>query len=523
MMTKKKIYSLFYNGISILFGIMMAGILFLNLFIANKREFPCKKQFLLSNIKLLIIGIIVLTVLVFIYNKFVKKCVERLTKKQCNILLLVYFVITFSMQIYLIKKIFFLTGWDVGQLRGASYLLVQGVKLNNGNGYNAYFLTYPNNVFLLFIYVVLMKIATTLNINPNLLLSIVSALSVNISCLLTVKVIAQITKNKNMCVLGAFFCFIFLLFSPWIVIPYSDTYAMLFTISVIYVYVSKDYINRNLQIFLIIVLAFIGYKIKPTVIIVLIAIILIELWKWIFKEKTIFWKGALKNVLTVGVALVMLGLLNTFSTNYLGFQQDTNIETPMTHFLMMGMNEEKRGVYCYEDVLYTQKYVGLNNKKKANIIEIKRRLKKYGVSGYFQLLVDKSLINYDDGSFAWGVEGNFYPEISEENGRVASLLRNIYYNDGSGEYYNYFETALQCVWIVLLVLCFFSFNKYRQYEITVIQLAIIGITLFLLLFEARARYLLLYGPYYIILAVLGFLFIKDKLKLFFLKHHIREF
>lgn len=512
MKSKKKIYPVFYYFISILFGIMMVGILYINLFISKKREFPCKKQFLLSNIKLLLIGVIVLSLLIFFYNKFIKKYVEKLTRKQCNILLFLYFVITFVMQIYLIKKIFFLTGWDVGQLRGASYLLLQGVKLNNGNGYDTYFMVYPNNLFLLFIYVVLMKTATIIKINPNLLLSIVSALSVNVSCILVVKIIAKISKNKSMCVLSAFLCFIFLLFSPWIIIPYSDTYAVFFTTSVLYVYLNKNYMNRYLATFLIIFLTFVGYKIKPTVVIILIAIIFIELWKLIFSKEKDSLKIIFKKTLVAGVAILLISILNVASTSYLGFKRNTIVETPMTHFIMMGMNEEKRGVYCNEDLLYTQKYAGLDKKKEANIKEIKRRLKKYGLSGYCQLLLDKSLINYNDGTFAWGVEGNFYPEVCAENGRVATLLRNIYYNDGSGKYYSYFETSLQCVWILLLVLSFFSVGSFKNYGITtVIQLTIIGITLFLLLFEARARYLLLYGPYFILLATIGYAFIKNRI------------
>ena len=38
---------------------------------------------------------------------------------------------------------------------------------------------------------------------------------------------------------------------------------------------------------------------------------------------------------------------------------------------------------------------------------------------------------------------------------------------------------------------------------TVAYLTLIGLTIFTLLFEARARYLYLYAPYYIILAVIG--------------------
>ena len=159
MKSTKKIYPIFYNFIAILFGVMMAGILFINLFVANRREFPCKKKFLFSNIKLLIIGIVVFAILVVIYNKFIKKYVDKLTKKQCNILLLIYFFVTFILQIYIINKIFFLSGWDVAQLRVATDQSMEGIKLNQGNSFNTYLQIYPNKLFLLFIFVIISKIA----------------------------------------------------------------------------------------------------------------------------------------------------------------------------------------------------------------------------------------------------------------------------------------------------------------------------------------------------------------------------
>ncbi len=42
-------------------------------------------------------------------------------------------------------------------------------------------------------------------------------------------------------------------------------------------------------------------------------------------------------------------------------------------------------------------------------------------------------------------------------------------------------------------------------------LSVIGLTLFELLFEARARYLFTYVPIYIILALYGFQFVRTKL------------
>ena len=72
MKSKKKIYSLFYRIINLLFVMMMLGILIINFFIGGKREYFTKKTFLSSNIKLFIIGFIILTFLTILYNKFIK-------------------------------------------------------------------------------------------------------------------------------------------------------------------------------------------------------------------------------------------------------------------------------------------------------------------------------------------------------------------------------------------------------------------------------------------------------------------
>ncbi len=502
MKSTKKIYPIFYNFIAILFGVMMAGILFINLFVANRREFPCKKKFLFSNIKLLIIGIVVFAILVVIYNKFIKKYVDKLTKKQCNILLLIYFFVTFILQIYIINKIFFLSGWDVGVLRGAADQIAHGIKLNQGNDfYRKYLQVYPNNLFLLFVFVFISKIACIFSINPHFLLALVGALSVNISIIMLVKVVWKITRNKHACVFAIFISVLFIMFSPWIVIPYSDTYAMVFTTSILYLYFYKEKMNKYIYLFLLTFFSFIGYKIKPTVIISLIAIIMVEIWNYLFSEKNANFKMTINKIFSIILAISLVGVICNLSKSYLGYERNVDVETPMTHFIMMGMNDKMKGVYLQEDVDYTASFRGINKKKNANIKKIKKRIKHYGVLGYLQLLVDKTLINYDDGSFAWGIEGGFYQELTEDNSKLSTILKKIYYNDGI--YYHYFETYLQVIWLMILLLCFYSIFKIKNYKLLVIHLTIIGITIFLLLFEARARYLFLFSPYYLVLSCLG--------------------
>ena len=464
MKSTKKIYPIFYNFIAILFGVMMAGILFINLFVANRREFPCKKKFLFSNIKLLIIGIVVFAILVVIYNKFIKKYVDKLTKKQCNILLLIYFFVTFILQIYIINKIFFLSGWDVAQLRVATDQLMEGIKLNQGNSFNTYLQIYPNNLFLLFIFVIISKIAYICSIDSHLLMSIVSALSVNLSIIMMIKIIGKISKNKHMCVLFVFISTLFLMFSPWIVIPYSDTYAMFFTTSVLYIFFNKENLDQYVYIFVLVLISLIGYKIKPTVIISIIAIAIIEIWSYLFGNKKLKLDILFKSIIAIVLSVLLFGIINNFSKSFLGYERNIDVEMPMTHFMMMGMNEKMKGVFLYEDVEYTTSFKGIDNKKTANIKEIKKRLNQYGVNGYLQLLIDKSLINYDDGSFAWGIEGNFYQKTISENKSI--FLKKMYYNNG--EYYKYFESFL--FWWEEFIKLIISFKLYDCFNYVNINL-----------------------------------------------------
>ena len=63
---------------------------------------------------------------------------------------------------------------------------------------------------------------------------------------------------------------------------------------------------------------------------------------------------------------------------------------------------------------------------------------------------------------------------------------------------------MQIIWMGTLFFNIFSFNKEKKEIIYIMQLSVLGLTLFELLFEARARYLFAYAPVYIILAVIGF-------------------
>lgn len=64
-----------------------------------------------------------------------------------------------------------------------------------------------------------------------------------------------------------------------------------------------------------------------------------------------------------------------------------------------------------------------------------------------------------------------------------------------------------------LVLLLFSNPVMKDSRVSILMLTIVGLTVFELIFEARARYLFGYAPVYIILAVMGLNNIVSKLHL----------
>ena len=83
------------------------------------------------------------------------------------------------------------------------------------------------------------------------------------------------------------------------------------------------------------------------------------------------------------------------------------------------------------------------------------------------------------------------------------FLKSVYYEDGSR--HEWFQNWSQTVWMLILAGCFLSFfdrkNDGNSPAGPAALLALMGLTLFVLLFEARARYLYCYVPVFVLLSV----------------------
>ncbi len=116
-----------------------------------------------------------------------------------------------------------------------------------------------------------------------------------------------------------------------------------------------------------------------------------------------------------------------------------------------------------------------------------------GIWGTIKFYMQKLIIANDDGSFAWGWEGNFFGEYRGLHSEFAQKLQSFYYAQDNKMIYN----ILQSIWVSIQILvCFFAiFLIIGIKRALFIAMTLTGINLFLMIFEVRARYLFMFVPF----------------------------
>ena len=234
----------------IIYLFLMGFTLILLLFFDNI-NYNTKVNFIFPNIYIFISSIFILILFIFYPLKF------SIDKKKYYLWLLIIFVVCYVIELVIQKYCFFRTGWDVDVIiKNSDYFISTGKILNVD-----YFTRYPNNLFLLFIFILIKK---TIPLGMAGIL-IINSFLVSLSCLFTSLTIKNILNDYKVALMSYLVMIPLILFNPWIIITYSDTFAILFPILIIYLYTQKN--KKPYIYFLLIFLSIIGCFIKPTVII----------------------------------------------------------------------------------------------------------------------------------------------------------------------------------------------------------------------------------------------------------------
>lgn len=150
--------------------------------------------------------------------------------------------------------------------------------------------------------------------------------------------------------------------SPWVSIPYSDSIGLIFPIFILWLYIRAREENTNkkcLYVGIIGLLTMIGYRIKPQIVIVVIAICIISLVYMLRDLKQI-----LKMFISMSAGLLIAMILVSTCIQSLNMEVNSNRTYGITHFLMMGMNySEVNGVWNLEDVEFSGSFDTLKERK----------------------------------------------------------------------------------------------------------------------------------------------------------------
>ena len=481
-----------------------------------------KKEFSINNALLLLIGAALIAAVGFLvlryYNKIHSFLEFAVTKKLILILALVGLIL----QLYVSYNIYFLTGWDAEIILDTAKAVAAGESVDSW-----YYKTNPNNLFTTLFYAEILKINASVGIftENGGVFSIIF-----VQCIFSAAVsylVYSITYGFTKSKLAALFAFltyaVLVGLSPWFVIPYTDATGIIFPVLIFRVYqYAKAATDKKWRLTLwglLGLLCFIGFKFKPHIAIIFIAILAVEICTVLFSELKDK-KKLISSAASLAVCLALfLGLSLSFSVyqnNQDKIAIDPDGELGMAHFFMMGLNDETDGIYSYDDVEFSRSFETKSERSKANLEKAKERLSEFGVSGLIRHITEKSLVNFGDGTFAWSAEGSFFKYTFEPvNSKISPFLRSFYYT--SGERYSLFCDSMQIIWLSVLTLSAISvlyvFKKRdRNAAFSVLLLSLIGLTVFETLFEARARYLFTYSPIYIICAAVGLYSLFSTLK-----------
>lgn len=415
-------------------------------------------------------------------------------------------VVLFGVQLIVAWQIYFKTGWDCGKL----VQMAQEVAYNYRDiGSDAYFSMYPNNVLLVAVFAAVLRFTKFLGFNADYFpLVMIGCLLVNMAGFFMADCIRKLTR-KNWIALAAWGMYMVLAgLSPWISIPYSDTYSILFPILCVWLYMNRAEKNKYFIWGGIGFVGWIGYYIKPTVLLVVFGLVALETWHFICKFDKKEKKKHIRSAVTIAGALLFAVLFatsaNEAARTKMGFNPIESKRFTPAHYIMMGLNYDTGGTYDQWDVNYSASASGVKERNQNAMEEIGRRISDMGISGLASHTARKLLTNFNDGTFAWGREGEFYWNIQEKNNGLSKELRDYYYDSGSK--YPVFQVVSQAMWILVLclIVCLIIPRKGNADRTTAsVLLGLLGIICFVMLFEARARYLYLYSPVFILAAALG--------------------
>ena len=394
-----KIRRILEKSIAVLFSIVFAVCSFFTLF--HFEKYPL--GFNHSTIKVIVFALITAGIIIGYEKLF-----NGSNSKKANITRVVIAIILLMIQVLLFLKVLTPIGWDALEITNS-------VEYGMYNG--DYFVRHTNNLFmqiLLSDYINLLKPIHFLSVLRKM--ELLNLLFVDAAIWMSVLVAHKIYGTKAAD--RVFICSVLLIgFHPTLSTIYSDTLAMPFPIGVLFSVVYAAYEKKRWKQILYMCLAgiwgIVGYYIKPTVLIVYIAmaILIILRWKKEYLLKQFFLMSmclALTACLTAGIVFIREQPIK----EDLKRQYPDIVPLGILHYMGLGLGSLEDdpsgyGGWNEPEVIWTQQHINDAAYKQEALQHIKERIIAYGPIGYPGHLFNKLVWAGSDGTFSMDWKANF--------------------------------------------------------------------------------------------------------------------
>ncbi len=394
--------------------------------------------------------------------------------------------------------------WDWGKIIEAA----SGYVAEENMGDKVYFARYPNNQFWFVILVLLFKIVRRLN--PSAGQNQFYLASVVMGCLMVTGAVVLLymtakllwgTKRAFFAGCAAYMCIPLYM---WALYAYTDTAGMFMLMLLMYLYVRAEKSSKPLPYLCYMggigLAGAIAWKLKVTVFIFLIALVLVLLMKRLYWKKLLAGLLVLALFFSLGKVSVDAGIRQVLPLNK---EFCNRHEFPLTHWIMMSLGY---GGFRQEDVDFTSGFPTYNEKRDANVREIKRRLQEKGVPGSLSFFFYKKQVRtWGDSTFG----GCDY--LSRHPVYPVGFLARLVTLEGDLNWLLLLYTSLYYGILLLgmFLSAYFAWRKRGQQNnqdpLLAGRLTMTGIAVFLTIWECNARYLVVFLPLMILLCCEGFL------------------
>ncbi len=502
------------------YTLMMAVVCALLIFAAPVTDYYCKRLFRFENTVLIMVAAVIFAAVSIGLHKW-NASIEAFLQKHTVRLLPAALLLLLALQIFLTYSAFFYSDWDPAAILSEAFDLANGLK----DDHSSYFSAHPNNLLPVWIHSLLLKTGGIFGKvgeyggSGVMIIVYAQCLLNTLSGFLLFRIVRRLCGSFRAAWSSFLFYALFLGLSPWLIITYTDQLAFIFPLLTLRLWQIQQERGRGTAASLLIwglmgLLAPFGYRIKPQTVIMTIAVTCVMILEG-GPGRVLLRRLA---ALAAGI-LLMTALLKGVILPSIPIGIEPDRQFGMAHYLMMGLNGRTSGVYDDEDTEYTNSFDTPAEKAKADLDRAGERLTSFGAAGLKDHLIKKTLVNFNDGTFAWGLNGNFFAgTIEGQETFLSSAIRKRIYTDG--EYFGRYSTIQQLFWLFTLFTSL-GMGAYllpagrrktdgssggEEAELStaaVIALALIGITVFELVFEALARYLFIYAPVWVAAAAAG--------------------